>query len=264
MAGQAPESGYPGGPLLGMKAPRLIAVISPPGYKASCRAMENLVLAIIVFILTHNIAAIRPLRAALAAGLGERTFRVSYSLLSLAVLAWMFAAYSGAPYVELWEKTEWTRWIPVHVMPFSSILLTAGLASPNPLSLSPAPGGYDPARPGIVAVTRHPLMWALILWAGSHIPANGDAASLILFGLILALALTGPPSIDAKRRRTLGEAEWRRLAAGTSSIPLAAALTGGLRPNARDVGYGSIAAGLALYAAMLWAHEHLFGVSPPL
>ena len=59
--------------------------------------------------------------------------------------------------------------------------------------------GGDPA-PGILKVTRHPMMWAFGLWALAHIAANGDLRSLLLFGSMAVLALYGTVRLDAKRR----------------------------------------------------------------
>jgi uncharacterized membrane protein len=38
-----------------------------------------------------------------------------------------------------------------------------------------------PAR-GIQRVTRHPFLWGVAVWAFVHLIANGDVASLMLFG----------------------------------------------------------------------------------
>lgn len=222
-------------------------------------AMTQLVLAVVVFIVTHGMPAVRPLRAALIAGLGKRLYMVVYSAVSLAVIVWLGVAYARAPYVPLWENPD-LRWVPVVVMPFACILFVGALSSPNPLSIARRKPAYDAARPGIVSVTRHPLMWAFALWAGAHVTANGDAASLILFGLLLVLALAGPMSLDARRRRALGDEEWTRLAAPTSNLPLAAALAGRNRLDFAGIGLGRTLGGLALYAALLFAHPYVIGV----
>jgi uncharacterized membrane protein len=35
---------------------------------------------------------------------------------------------------------------------------------------------------GVKRVTRHPMLWATVIWAISHLFANGDLRSLLLFG----------------------------------------------------------------------------------
>jgi uncharacterized membrane protein len=224
--------------------------------------MTNLIVAVLAFMASHAIPSLKPLRGALVARLGERTFRILYSLLSLAMIVWLIWAYIEAPYVELWAYRPWMAWVPVLVMPFACLLFVCALTAPNPLSISASRAAYDPTRPGIVSVTRHPLMGAFGLWAGAHVVPNGDAASLILFGLLFALSLAGPPSLDAKRRSTLGMDAWQRLAGPTSTLPLAAVLAGRTRLDVAGIGAGRIIAALALYGLLLLAHPWVIGVSP--
>lgn len=224
--------------------------------------MTELIAAVLVFLASHAVPPLKPVRGALVARLGERAFRVLYSLLSLAMIGWLGVAYARAPYVEIWAMRPWMIWVPVLVMPFACLLLVGALSAPNPLSISASRAAYDPARPGVVSITRHPLMAAFALWAGAHMVPNGDAASLILFGLLFLLSLAGPPSLDAKRRARLGEAEWRRLATPTSSLPLAAVLAGRTRLDGTGIGLGRLAAALVLYALLILAHPWVIGVSP--
>ena len=224
--------------------------------------MTELILAVLVFLATHAIPAAKPIRAALVSRWGERAYLVAYSMLSLATLVWLGAAYARAPYLEIWPPAAWTRWLPLLVMPFACIFLVAALISPNPLSIGGRSRVFDAARPGIVAVTRHPLIWAFVLWSAAHIPANGDVASLILFGLLLALSLAGPPSLDAKRRASFGEERWRHLARATSGFPFVAIISGRARLRLRDIGPWPIIGGLLLYVLLILLHAPLIGVSP--
>lgn len=208
--------------------------------------------AIACFLLTHSLPAIPRVRAGLVRLLGRRGFVIAFSALSLAVIAWIAAAYSSAPIIEIWPQAAWTRLVPLLVMPVACVLLAAGFTLPNPLSIGRGGAGFDAARPGLLRLTRHPLIWALFLWAVAHLPPNGDRASVLLFGTFLALALTGPRVLDAKRRRQLGE-DWGRLAANTSR-PAALSLA--------DIGWRPVLGGLALYALLLAAHPVAIGVSP--
>ncbi|MDP6788636.1 MAG: NnrU family protein [Rhodospirillales bacterium] len=224
--------------------------------------MLELVIATAVFVATHTLPAYRPLRGALVELIGERPYLVLYSLVTAAVLVWVGFAYVNAPHFEVWPMAEWMRWVPLLVLPFACILLVAGLAAPNPLSLGRTAAGFDAGRPGIVSVTRHPVMWSLVGWAAAHVPPNGDAASLIVFGLFSALGLAGPPSLDNKRRAQLGTEAWRRLAEPTSNVPFAANLAGRARLDVRGMGVAAPLGGLALYGVVLWGHEWVVGASP--
>ncbi len=226
--------------------------------------MTQLILAITVFLLTHLVPALPRLRAGLVAALGRRTYLVGYSVLSLAVLGWVGHSYAQAPYVPLWDYEPRLAWVPAVLMFPAVLLLVAGLLRPNPLSLSVRRGGFDPSRPGLLAVVRHPVPWAMALWAAAHMAANGDLAAWILFGLLLVLSLAGMAGLDAKRRRDLGTREWQRLAAPTSAWPFAAWLTGRARPRLHVTG-GTVMIvllGAVLYRLLLALHEPVIGVSP--
>lgn len=211
--------------------------------------MADLWAAALAFVLTHLIPAIGPLRAQLVRALGKPFYIAFYSAVSLGVLVWLGFAYANAPYVALWGAPVWGRWVAVLVLPFSCFLLVGALTSPNPLSTSPSAKPYDPDHPGIVSVTRHPLMAGLALWAAVHIPPNGDLASLILFGLLLVLSLLGMANADAKARARLGEAVW---AARVRTGPV----------DWRGIGAGRAIAALALYAGLIAGHPYVLGVSP--
>ena len=208
--------------------------------------------AMAAFLASHAIPASPRLRRRMIDGLGERPYLAAYSLLSLAMLRLLAWAYHTAPVVPLWTQPPWLRWLAVAVMPVACLLVVAGATTPNPFSVGPGGRGYDPAHPGILRLTRHPLVWGLALWAGIHTLLNGDAASLLLFGPLLLLALLGPAMLDRKRRRELGPA-WPALTAATSRPAT-------LRPG--EIGWPRLGAGLALYALLLWAHPHVIGVSP--
>lgn len=216
--------------------------------------MVHLVAALAVFLAVHAVPAIRPLRARLAAVLGETLYVSVFSIVSLGLVAWLGVAYARAPYVELWPYVPELRWPAVLAMPVACVLIAAGLTSRNPFSLGAGARRFDPEHPGIVGLTRHPAVWGLAIWSAVHIPINGDAASLIMFGLLTLLGLGGPLSLDAKRKRTLGEDAWRDLAARVARVPAAAAL--------RQMGLGRLSLGLGLYAVLLALHEPVIGVSP--
>jgi len=211
-----------------------------------------LTLALAGFVAGHVIPALPGVRRVLVAALGEKPYLLAYSLVSLGLLAWVIVAYRAAPLLPLWPLEDTLRWIPLTVMPVSCLLAVVGLTTPNPFSLGPGRKGFDPARPGILRLTRHPVLWAFILWAGAHIPPNGDAAGVMLFGVLFALSLFGLFALDAKRRRALGK-DWEALSAYAPAP---------LRQIVREIGWGRISGGLALYVVLLGAHETLFGVAP--
>ena len=140
------------------------------------------------------------------------------------------------------------------------LLIVPGLTTPNPTSVRQE-GALD--RPdvvkGMLRITRHPFLWGVAIWAVGHLLVKGDAASILLFGTMLALALFGTASIDAKRRRALGS-KWDAFAAQTSNIPFAAIAAGRQRLNVGEIGWWRIVLAVAIWAALLWGHPYLFGV----
>jgi len=221
--------------------------------------MGQLVLATLVFLATHFVPA-TPLRAALVRAIGERAYLAVYSIVALAGIIWMVWAYNRAPLQPLWQVSAF-RLVPLVVMPFSLILIAAGLMGRNPTAVGQGSAlkASEPAR-GMIRVTRHPFMWGVILWALAHILARGDVASLVFFGGFFVLAALGGALIDG-RKAALGE-DWKRFADVTSNVPFAAIAGGRNRFDLGEIGWKRIGAGLALYVILLAAHPYLFGARP--
>jgi uncharacterized membrane protein len=220
--------------------------------------MTQLVLATLAFLLGHYISN-TPLRPALVRAVGENGYLALYSILAFVTLGWMIHAYPLAGYVPLWPKL---RHLPALVMPVACILVVLGVASRNPTAVKQegALRGEEPAR-GIIRVTRHPMMWGLMLWSGAHVLARGDLAALVFFGGFFVLAAAGTVLIDRRKAQALG-ADWERFAALTSNLPFLAIAQGRNRLVWREIGWWRPAAGLALFVALFHLHPWLFGVRP--
>jgi uncharacterized membrane protein len=96
---------------------------------------------------------------------------------------------------------------------------------------------YVPSR--IRSAVGHPMLAALAIWAFAHLLANGDLASLLLFGSFLAFAVIDRMSVMTR----------------ASPGPLGGAKGGASHDMA------VIALGLALYLLILfWGHAKLTGV----
>ncbi|KIC07863.1 NnrU family protein [Leisingera sp. ANG-M1] len=206
-----------------------------------------------LFLASHAIPVRPPVRPWLVARLGLRGYIIAYSLLSLLILAWLIVAAERAPFIGILPYWEILRWAPLLLMPLACLLAVAGMMRQNPLSF----GGlglraFDPADPGILAVSRHPLLAAMALWAGAHLLANGDLAHVILFGLFAGFAVMGMKIIDTRKQRQLGRAEWTRLSRSTARLNLAR-----LRPSASEA---SLAA--AVFLALLVLHAPIIGYHP--
>ena len=217
--------------------------------------IAHLAVATAAFLGAHFVSS-TPLRAALVRAVGERGYRAVYSLAAFATLGWMIWAYGRAFVQPLWEGL---RLAPAVVMPFALVLAACALMSRNPTAIgqSIAMKSTEPAR-GIIRVTRHPLMWAIMLWGAAHVLARGDLASLVFFGGFLALAALGTVLIDARKARDFG-ADWQRFAAVTSNLPFGAIAAGRNRFVLGEIGWKRVGAALALYVLLVYAHPYLFG-----
>jgi len=140
-------------------------------------------LALAAFLGSHVIPA--RLRGPLVARLGKPGYVAGYSLLSVALLYWLILAAGRAPFVEIWTQEPWMRWLVNLAMPLAVLAATLG---------------------GMAG-----LMAGFALWGAAHLPANGDLAHVILFGLLLAYALFGL-TISLRRGASL-RLTWPRLAA---------------------------------------------------
>ncbi|WP_198376268.1 NnrU family protein [Neoroseomonas rubea] len=160
-----------------------------------------------LFLAGHMLPARPALRGPLVRRLGDARFALAYSAVSVAMLAWLVAAAGRAPALHLWGWAAWQAWVPNLVMPVACLLLALGAGIPNPFSIGGARADrYDPARPGVLALTRHPVLWAVTLWAGAHVPPNGDLAHVLMFVGFVAFGLVGMRALDRRRRRACGAA----------------------------------------------------------
>ena len=180
-----------------------------------------------LFFVAHLVPTRPDLRARLVARFGAGRYSGLFSVVSLVALAMIVWGYGrmqglarGNP--QVWDPPAWSKHVTMLLMVPALILLVAA---------------YVPSR--IRNATGHPMLIAIMLWALGHLLANGDLASLLLFGGFLAYAVYDRISVG--RRHALG--------------PLGEA-KGGL-PG--DV--AAIAGGLVLYALLLfWGHQKLTGV----
>jgi len=221
-----------------------------------------LAIATFLFVGGHFALSSRPVRGRLVAAVGEPRFLIAYSVFVGLAFVWMAFAYGAAPIVEVWVPPIGLRHVALTIMPLAFILLVGSLTTPNPSLAGADTGAIAVQGPvGFLKITRHPMLWSFGLWGLCHLLANGDVASIILFGGLTVLALAGAKVIDAKKRALFGNA-WEAYAAETSYLPFQAMLQGRTRLVFSEIGWWRIGLGVLLYAVALFAHEWLFGVTP--
>ena len=186
--------------------------------------MTILILGLALFLGVHSARIVAgPFRdSQLAANPGRwKSLYALASAVGLGLIIWGWILYRPAA-PQLYSPPAWGRHAAMALV-LPAFILLAGANGPV-------------GR--IKATVRHPMLIGVILWSGGHLLANGDQASVLLFGAFLAYGVVDLFS-------ALGRGE---------PAPVAT------RPIADLI---MLAAGTALYALfVLYLHRMLFGVSP--
>lgn len=182
--------------------------------------MAWLIMGLVTLIGMHLVPASPSLRRQLVQRLGEMPYRGIFALVSLAGFTLIVIGMGKASFIPVWEPPQWGYTVvPVFMLPAFILLVAAYL-----------PGNVH-------RFTPHPMLWGVVLWAAGHLLANGDLASIVLFG---ALGLYSVFAMWSANRRG------------------AARTTDRVSPK-RDIIV--VAVGLGLYIATVFLHPFLFGVA---
>ena len=221
-----------------------------------------------VFGASHFLPRLGGLRARMIGMVGRRSYVAGYGAVSVLVLVWMIGASARAPFIEIWPQLDWTRRVPGMVMPVALFLAVIGVGTRSPVTLGSGRGPvldttrFDPNRPGLAALTRHPLLWALALWSLSHLPPNGDLAHVLLFGGFGAMSLAAMPVFDRRARSAMDPDEVERLFRAAPLLSACALFSAAwLRENARHLAACVVIAAV-LFLAARSLHGVVIGVSP--
>jgi len=223
--------------------------------------LEHLFAATVAFVAAHFVLSSAAVRTGMVRQFGERLFLTYYSLIAAVLLVWMLFAYGHAPFEPLWGDIAIFEWLPAVVMPLALFFAVGGLTTPSAtMAGSDALTAGRAPNQGIMRITRHPFLCGVALWALAHLLANGDTASLILFGGLLVLSVGGMWHID-KKKEALHGAAWGPVLLTTSAIPFRALIEKRATFDWPGIGWWRPAVALALYAVILWAHPLVFGVA---
>ncbi|MFT7219047.1 MAG: putative membrane protein [Candidatus Azotimanducaceae bacterium] len=125
--------------------------------------MTLLVIGIVLFFSIHLVPTTQ-LRATIALKTGEDGFKGLFSLVALAGFGLIVYGFYLSDFVPLFDPLPWGRTASYWIMPIAAILLFASNAPNN-----------------IKRFIRHPMLIGITLWSGTHLAANGDLASTLLF-----------------------------------------------------------------------------------
>lgn len=128
-----------------------------------------LVLGVALWSYSHLMKRVTP---GFRAGLGDGPGKGVAAILALAAIALMIFGYKHADTVQLWDPPAFMRHINNTLMIIAVVLLNLGMS-----------------RGVLRTKLRHPMLTAVKVWALAHLLVNGDLASVILFGGLLAWAV---------------------------------------------------------------------------
>lgn len=150
------------------------------------------------------------------AGLGDAKGKGLVAGMTVLAIVLMVWGYRGAEVIQLWYPPAFFTHINNLLMLVAVFLVNLGYV------------------PGLLrSKLRHPMLGAVKVWALAHLLVNGDLASVILFGGMLAWAVFDLIKINKMQ-------EWARPAAG---------------PVMYDIGYAFVS--LGLFGAIAWVHTYL-------
>ena len=228
--------------------------------------MEMLIAAAAVFLAIHLLIAGTRVRDVLTGAIGERAYLGLFSLASIGVIVWLVMAYNAAgPLAEnmrLYNLGPRAFDFGIPLVGLAFFLGVQGLFLPNPTAVMQEGSiAKEGTIQGVLRITRHPFLWGVAIWSAFHLAVNGNEASIIFFGTFFALSILGTFSIDAKRRRKMGEA-WSQFAAKTSNIPFGAVISGRNQLKLGESLGWRFWIALVIFLAILFSHARLIGVSP--
>jgi len=134
--------------------------------------MTLLIIGVSLFVAIHLLPSIVLLRSAIFDQLGEGRYKGLYSVVALAGLGLMIYGKAVADIVHVFSPPEWAPYLARVAMAPALVLIVAANVPGN-----------------IKRFTPHPMMWAVLIWAVTHLAANGDQASIILFAPMALFAV---------------------------------------------------------------------------
>jgi uncharacterized membrane protein len=173
---------------------------------------------VLLFVLLHGIAAVPRYKSYVKSRMGERWYGPVFGLASVLAIAVIVLGWRSSDFVVIYDPPGW-GWYVNYVLTFIGFLCV----------------GIFLFRGSYRQRLRFPMGIATVFWAAGHLCANGDMASLILFGGLLA----------------------------GNVAHMAVAMANGIRPTPEvRVGHNglSLIFGAALYGIMTQLHPAIIGV----
>ncbi|WP_101758014.1 NnrU family protein [Oceanicoccus sp. KOV_DT_Chl] len=144
--------------------------------------MNTLVVGLVIFYAIHCIPNIGNTRARLIGVMGEKGYMPFYALLSLLGMVLLVQGKGQAEFIELWQPPVWGRHI-THGLMLLSMACFAAIFLPT----------------NIKRKLHHPMLAFVAFWGLAHLSANGDLASVLLFGSFFVFAIFKTVSLTRRK-----------------------------------------------------------------
>lgn len=134
--------------------------------------MNFMLAGIVLFFGPHIVSTLPSIKAMKVRLIGEKTYKVVFSLMSLLGLILLGYGMSQIGFKHLYMPINELR----HAMPlfiWISLFLLASAHRPS----------------NVKRITRHPMLWGITFWSASHLAVNGDLGAVLLFGPFFVYSL---------------------------------------------------------------------------
>ncbi len=152
--------------------------------------MTFLLLGLGLFFGVHVVPMFPSFKASLQSRFGAMRFKGIYSLIALTGFALILLGMSRAGFRPVYSPPSWSAMVAGLAMPVAFCLLVAAYVPNN-----------------FRHVVRNPMLSGVLVWAAAHLLANGDLASILLFGFFGMYAVI---DIIAVNRRSPAETPARQ------------------------------------------------------
>lgn len=157
--------------------------------------MTLMILGILLWSAGHLFPILAPdARARAVLKLGEGPYKGAFSAVALIAVVLMVIGYRQADFVNLWFPPAWTVHLNNLLMLVAVFLI-----------------GAKHAKSSAKHYVRHPMLSGVVVWAVAHLLVNGDLASVVLFGGLLAWAVVAMTGTNAR------DGAWVRPPKGTTA-----------------------------------------------
>ena len=128
-----------------------------------------LVFGVALWSISHLMKRVTP---GFRAGLGDGPGKGVAAVLALLAVGAMIYGYRTAEVIDLWYPPDFLRYVNNLLMLIAVVLVNLGLSR------------------GVMRTRmRHPMLTSVKVWALAHLLVNGDLASVVLFGGLMAWAV---------------------------------------------------------------------------